>query len=505
MDFTASASQQAYFTWIVDGEGNAVVEAVAGAGKTTTILKGLDLMSGDVFLGAYNSKMADELKERCAGRKGVYASTFHSAGFKQLKFSFKTAQLRVDKDKCTKIAGWIAADRPDLSPLIPTAVGIVSMAKQRGIAALVAAGNPNDPAVWQDMIDHFDLLADAPETIRVDQVIAFSRAILKRSNDNLSSIDFDDMVYMPLLKRLKMLKHAWVLIDEAQDTNPTRRALAAAMLKPGGRLVAVGDPHQAIFGFTGADNDSLDLIAHQFNATKLALTVSYRCPRSVVAVAREYVSHIEAADTAPEGLVIDLDYKAVVERAQAGDAILCRNNKYLVKTAFALIREGKAAKIEGRKIGNGLVHLAQRFKAKSLHTVKEKAEEYRVRQIEKAYAKKQETKIDDINDLVDTLQIIIDRCLAVNSNATLVDLTELVFSMFGDDVTAADVVTLCSVHRSKGLEWHTVFVLGLNELMPSPNATMDWARQQEINLQYVAVTRAKDTLVIVSGMNDPRS
>lgn len=97
----------------------------------------------------------------------------------------------------------------------------------------------------------------------------------------LNPIDFDDMVYLPLVFKLRLFPQDWVLIDEAQDTNPTRRALAARMLKPGGRVIAVGDPRQAIYGFTGADNDALEQIAAQFSCKRMPLTVSYRCPQAV--------------------------------------------------------------------------------------------------------------------------------------------------------------------------------------------------------------------------------
>ena len=98
------------------------------------------------------------------------------------------------------------------------------------------------------------------------------------------------MIYMPLIKRMKFWGFRWVFVDEAQDTNPARRAMIRAMLAPGGRVVAVGDRHQAIYGFAGADADSLDLIAADFNASRLPLTTTYRCPQAVVSFAQQWVS-----------------------------------------------------------------------------------------------------------------------------------------------------------------------------------------------------------------------
>ena len=98
--------------------------------------------------------------------------------------------------------------------------------------------------------------------------------VLEKSNTILNPIDFDDMVYLPLVFKLRLFPQDWVLIDEAQDTNPTRRALAARMLKPGGRVIAVGDPRQAIYGFTGADNDALEQIAEKFNCARMPAALS---------------------------------------------------------------------------------------------------------------------------------------------------------------------------------------------------------------------------------------
>lgn len=505
--FVPSPNQQAVFDFVADPvAGNAIVTAVAGAGKTTTIVKALDFMSGYVFLGAYNTKMASELKERVSGRPGVMAGTFHSAGFRQLKFSYKNAALRLDDKKCLEIADEIVKEREDLDGMQGTVARVVSMAKQRGLGALC---DMNDNAVWDEMIDHFGLDENLPEGFRRDQVIAFSRAVLRRSNATVEVIDYDDMVYLPLLRNLKMLQNDWVLIDEAQDTNPTRRALAKKMLKPGGRLIAVGDPHQAIFGFTGADNDSLEIIGREFNCVELPLTITYRCPKAIVEHARQWVSHIEAHESAPEGEVGmmhlsrtrdgAMNWTPLIEAARAGDAILCRNNKYLVSACFAFIRAGVSAKIEGRAIGQGLISLTNRWKVRTLDALSDRLQAYASKEIEKALAAKQEQRADRVADQVDTLMVLIERCREDGSNS--VDaLKVLVDRLFSDDVSSKAMVTLCSAHRSKGLEWDRVFLLGRSELMPSPFARQPWQMEQEINLIYVAVTRAKQTLIEVSGI-----
>lgn len=513
MTFTPSTAQARYFDWIANEQGNAVIEAVAGAGKTTTLIHGLDFMQGRVFLGAYNSKMAKELRERTAGRQGVFASTFHGAGFKQLRYTFKHdyAEGSITDKKCANLAAAVVVQRDDLTELALAIPAIVSMAKQRAFGVEGVGPAAEDNAAWEEMISHFGLDENLPDNARMDQVIAFARVVLQRSNLITDLIDFDDMVYLPLVKNLRMLKHEFVLIDEAQDTNPARRALAARMLNPetelaaGGRLVAVGDPHQAIYGFTGADNDSLDIIRREFNAVSLPLTVSYRCPKAVVAEAQKYVAHIEAHEDAPEGEVAYLEYDRLLKAVNPGDAVVCRFNKYLVSTCFAMIRAGISAKIEGRAVGQGLLQLATKWKSiKTLDGLESKLLNWQPTQIAKLLQAQKERQADELNDKIETLMVLIARARDLG-HSRVDDLAGVIANLFADNIDSSKMVTLCSSHRSKGLEWDTVFLLGRDELMPSPFARQEWQMDQEINLIYVSITRAKKTLVHVTHVKEEKA
>jgi len=66
--------------------------------------------------------------------------------------------------------------------------------------------------------------------------------------------------------------------------------------------------------------------------------------------------------------------------------------------------------------------------------------------------------------------------------------------IFSDDTHSG--IILSSVHRAKGLEAERVFILK-PELMPHPLATSEQELQQEMNIKYVAITRAKKELYIV--------
>lgn len=528
--FAPSPEQNNFFDWVKNGEGNCVLEAVAGSGKTTTILHAISKMKGKVWFGVYNRKMAEEIKEKVSSfpelknrpfpHEMLDTSTFHSLGFSMIKFYNGKNSTIVDEFKVKNIINQIifqkeAEDqmrRDDLRSIATLVNSVVSMAKNRGFVdnrsgylfnMLYDINNDDD---WIYMINHFDFEDTIPD-INMKEFIDFCRLVLITSNKSTTVIDMDDMVYLPVaFSSIKVgyRSYNWVLIDEAQDTNPTRRALARKIMARGARLVAVGDPRQAIFGFTGADNDSLQQIKRTFNAITLPLSVTYRCPRSIVAHAQTWVSHIVAHPSAPNGILRTIDFKSILDELKEIDrenhkdvSILCRYNKELVRLCFSMIRDGIPARIEGRAIGEGLLKLAKKWKSiKNINILEDKLRDYMDKEIKKAIEKEQEDKAERIKDQVETLCVIIDR--ARNNGITHVDdLSHMIVEMFDDGVSNKGIITLCSVHRSKGLEWNKVYILGRSEFMPSKMATQEWQIDQEMNLIYVALTRSRCELIEV--------
>lgn len=509
--FVPSPQQSDFFAYVDDPRGgNAIVEAVAGAGKTTSLVKAMERMSGVVFYGVYNTKMAKEAREKCSHLRHVWVKTFHSMGANALRFNLerRIGHSLPDPDgkKVQKIVEvWIDDnDRLDLKDVAPTISKIVSMAKQRGIGICFK----DTDSEWFDMIDHFDLASDLPEGYedRMDIVIKLSRVILRRSNkaaEEHGIHDFDDMIYLPLLWNYRFKQFNWVLVDEAQDTNPTRRLMAERLLARGGRFIAVGDPHQAIYGFSGADNDALAQIAERFRARTMPLTVTYRCPKAVVAVAQNFVSHIHAHESAPDGMFMETHYSNLVGMLLPGDAVICRYNKYLVSLCFKLIRLGKPAKIEGRAVGAGLISLIGKWKVKTLDALAGRVVSWRDREHGKAVEKKNETKAAEIVDRAETVLVLIERAQEQNIT-TIPEFKAMIEGLFADDVgNDKSLITLLSAHKSKGLEFPRVFILGLYELM-GRECFQPWQTEQEINLQYVAVTRAQEFLCDVVGVKEEK-
>ena len=75
------------------------------------------------------------------------------------------------------------------------------------------------------------------------------------------------------------------------------------------------------------------------------------------------------------------------------------------------------------------------------------------------------------------------------------EVKKVLTDIFGDE--SKDKILLSTIHKSKGLEADRVFILGFHELIPSKYATTELALYGERCLQFVAVTRAKNTLIFL--------
>lgn len=502
--FIPSPQQSDVFEFVAHGRGSAFVEAVAGAGKTTTLVEACKLMNGSVAFAAYNKKIADEIREKVSklgmGNR-VRVGTFHSFGFNAWRRAYPQVQAGPEaaNTKSDMIrdfllgrhGGDVLADAR-VSKLYPMVAKLVSLAKQRAIGI---HGIITDESLWYDIVDHFDLAYELEDERDVEFAITMAMDALQQSIHLAPEIiDFDDMIFMPIYSGIRMWENDWLIVDEAQDTNPARRALARKMLRRNGRSIWVGDRHQAIYGFTGADNDAVDLIIKGFSCQSFPLTVTYRCPKAVVAEANKVVSHIHAHESAPEGAVTSIDTydNALKTNLRADDAILCRNTRPLVEMAFQLIRRRVPCHVEGRDIGAGLLKLVNRWQVSDLGALRDHLAKFLERETGKLIAKGKEQQAEALTDRVETIYALADNAQSVD------ELRTSIATMFQDsDGQARPTLTLSTVHKSKGREWERVFILGRDELMPSPYARQDWQQAQEMNLIYVAVTRAKDHLVFV--------
>ena len=307
-----------------------------------------------------------------------------------------------------------------------------------------------------------------------------------------SQFDFMDMIYVPVKDmRVRFNKYDYVFCDESQDFSICQQAFIKNCISRKGRLITVGDPNQAIYGFAGADNESYNKLANLNGASiKMPLSVSYRCARNIVLEAKKIVPEIDYAPDAEYGLVEE----GSLTRIEQGDWILCRNLKPLIQTYLWLMRNKVKSKIRGKDIGEGIASLIIKTGAFSVPALKDALEREKSLLFSKLESKgvkrpSLHPKMELLEQRIEVINCLLEECDSVKSLLKMID------SIFTDDVKG---ILLSTIHKAKGLENDRVFFLA-PELIPSKYATMDWEFIQESNLKYVAITRAKRELIYVSG------
>ncbi len=499
---TASPEQEAAInSFLSEASPNLAINAVAGSGKTHTLVilnRGL-IEQGEIPEQILNLSFAkrDALAFQARMPQGTVNKTAHALGLAAWAKA-QDARPLVSGLKPWKIADKlklkINKDFPDFSRLL-------SLLKA---SAVVPATIPyNFSPVAQELtletiegiinanaLDCGDFTSHQVCDYMHDALTMSIELAMGKAPTDLSGgkpfIDFDDMIYMPVLFGGIFPTYNYIICDEIQDFSPLQREMIVCMCGEETRFVGVGDPHQAIYGFRGATAAGFLAFVELFSCKVFPLSVSFRSDRDIITQAQTLVPHIQAREDADRG-VLCLAYGAWnSEEIETGDVILCRNNKPLVSIFYSLVTQGIPAKILGKDIGKVLISRVKKF-PKGLTQSKFLAfcnawgqDEYN-----KASAKNQGAKAAAVLEQAGIFRTIAENLAGDYSIQERV-ISQL-SSMFSDDIAP---VTLSSIHKAKGNEWNRVWLLDPH-LIPSKYAIKSGHTEQEYNLLYVAYTRAK--------------
>ena len=499
---TWSDKQNAIFSFAVKEESNLVVVARAGTGKTTTIVEMVIRYatahpSARILVCAFNKSIATELQNRFtkAGVLNVECKTLHALGLKCVSAFWRGLRVDFGSGRADALTSKVCGNR------VPDTV-------QRVISKLVTKGREICPHATEgsqlmDLAFQFECVPDEQwasmgydvEFVCQKAVEAMEVAATDKNLAQQHGIDGADMIFLPVRNGWMMKLYDRVVVDEAQDMTVSQLELAQGSCK--GYMAVVGDNRQAIYGFRGADSDSLSRLKAELNAAELPLNITYRCGKAIVREAQRLVPDFEAGPDNAEGEVLELAEAKLVETAAHGDFILSRKNAPLVRIAMSLLRSGKRARVAGRDIGAGLKaivrKLAKGAAAQSIPAFLEKVtiwEEREIARLEAQLVSKKlkaatiQNKIDLVRDQAEMLAELAQNAISVRDFEGRID------ALFSDDQSEG-IIYCSSVHRAKGLEADRVFVLR-GTLYCGPDA------REEANIEYVAITRAKNTLVWVS-------
>jgi DNA helicase-2/ATP-dependent DNA helicase PcrA len=291
--------------WTVyESEGNCVVLAGPGSGKTKTVtIKMARMLAEDVrpprgiACITYSTECARELQRRLdrlgvKPSRNIFIGTIHSFCLKNIVLPYG------------KLAG---LDLPE--PL--TVANSTDQARlfEKVVLQVAPYERPSRLRTSAELYRRTYLDREAPEWQNENQELAQLVEAYENELRSAGLIDFDDMV----LWGLRLIeKHKWVrkilnarfpifVIDEYQDLGlPLHRIVLSLCFKASIRLLAVGDPDQSIYGFTGAKPELLRDLADMEGIEPVSLQLNYRCGKTIVRASEVTLGEVRGYDT-PEG------------------------------------------------------------------------------------------------------------------------------------------------------------------------------------------------------------
>lgn len=469
--------------------GHGIINAVAGSGKTFTLIELMKIVQGKSFFGAFNKSIAEELGKKCPSNVDV--STLHSLGLKIIVKNH--GKVKINNNKID----WIMNDIAALSIMKSMkAEEKAEVYKKRNLVKKMCSLIKGTLTDYNNIEKIFEIVNFYGIDNFDTSIMPLISRVFDKILDQKNIVDFDDMIYFPVAFKMKGFTYDNVFVDECQDLNLCQIELILSIVKrPNGRIFAVGDPKQSIYGFRGADASAMSRLKEVLNATELPLSVCYRCPKSHIELVQEIVPHILPKDNAIDGTIINLNEKnfedEILKDVSFSPLVICRINAPLVGYALKLISKGIKAIVKGRDIGSNLITIIKNLKADSINDLYSKISEWENEEISKLQRRNSPVSTQDtVNDKAETIRIIADSCKSIDQ------LIETIENLFTDDNTTG--VTFSTIHKAKGLENDNVYIIK-HALLPLKRKNQQkWEFEQELNLQYVAYTRSKNKLVLVN-------
>lgn len=489
-----------YYGFTLSGDGRFVLGDFTVTHNSTTLFEIANRCSGNVLFLAFNKMIADYAK----GKMGadVDCRTFHSYGLSLLKQEIGWYP-KVDTNKvydCVKKRHpYVKGEWNPRKPLNR----IIKRMRALGFMSY----NEEDIHEWlidNDGVFSYNIKERAKEEAWAFKNISEIETVLRhldekpvrqeKNEDDVevyptyrTIIDFDDMVRYPCVYNLASRKRVYcnvVLVDEAQDMNPYQIHLINQLFKKDVRTICVGDKFQAIYAFRGSYSDSMERLVKMTNALELPLSVTYRCCSNIVDFTNNEIVGSEMVHFKTGGEVKKIYKSEFITYVKEHNVpmIIGAKNKNLIKAWLELAK----AKIGSTLKDKGIVQEIRRVL--NDFNVEEKGIEQMVEGIDDTLWKGLYT--DDAGNQQQSLSNTVVELYGCVKE--IVSSPEFAIETYDDFVDLLNEMEkdsnheLHTVHSSKGLEAHSVIVLG------------DWFQsEQSENMKYVAYTRAEDLLLLI--------
>ncbi|HEY8092408.1 MAG TPA: ATP-dependent DNA helicase UvrD2 [Acidimicrobiales bacterium] len=513
---------------VLSDGGPLCIVAPAGSGKTRVLTRRVARRIGDgsadashVLVITFTRRAAGDLTRRLrgvGGREVVTAGTFHGIAYRLLRQRWEDLRqrppelapnrLRVVEEVLT------AGNRAPRRGVAQEVAAEIDWARARRIGppayatAAAAAGRRTMTSV-AEVADHYG----AYEALkRQKRLVDF---------DDLLSLGLAEMARDPAYAAAVRWRFRHLFVDEFQDVNPLQHALLEAWRDGRDDLCVVGDPHQAIYAWNGADGRWLeDFTQHHPGATVITLRSSHRSSPQIVGLGHAVLTGgLEGAPTAtrPDGSpprAIHFEHAgaeaagvAVLARQArrpggrwGAIAVLARTNAQLEPVATALTRAGipnhRRGAAEDRAVGLVLGELRAVTGPGSLRAwLDETLADAAPPDSTPPDSTPPDPPLRPPPELVRAIEDLLAQDPVADGPALR---TWLSTGGGGDGLGRdEDAVALLTFHAAKGLEWPTVVVIGaVPGLAPHGSARSSAALAEERRLFHVAVTRAERELVL---------
>lgn len=524
-----------------DSSDHLLVTAVAGSGKTTTLLHALRVASelkpgGRTLLVAFSKNIKTELESRLTslGVQSVQTRTLNAFGMSLLREALGGGDhLKIRTGKYGSLVNKYAAElgrlvnlpvEPRTRPLSRDllrkhADKLVSFCRAYGVI-------PGDADTYRQVCEVLSEEINRSVSAALEPIIHNVLRDGIRQAEKSGVIDFDDQCWLPVVLGLPITPYDWLLVDECQDLSSVQlelmlRSVGALYGELGsahGRLLFVGDERQAIMGFRGADSDSIPNIraALAGELSELPLSVCYRCPPNHLELVRRTVPQIQALSGSLNGTLASIDLCDLPNVVGSGDLVLAQKNELVMRIALTLLRSGVSLDYP---ISNARAAkpTSSDVESDDWETESSSGTPVLINALQ-SLARALEAQVGSGDGV--HLDAVIARALLDCTDATERERLEYL-SIVADQSDGTPLgfrrelelltrpvrgsVTVCTAHKAKGLEASRVFIVNRLDLEPGSLHPNDGerVRVQKENLRYVTLTRAKRELYFVNVASAP--
>ena len=552
MNFTEE--QHRIFEFVGSGTAHGIIDAVAGAGKTTTIMECAKHVGADkqMLFCAFNKAIAGEIRGKFSksNAKNVRTETIHALGYSILKTNLgRESKIEIndgkyrDMLKVPKLQENIKAfkdiiiEKNGFDPN-DTEEEIVNYALksllyridtklldmlQKGRSTLVGL----ELNSFKEMVAHYGIFTPIEMGASLfDMELEAYHEIYKlmlyegcQLVKDYRICDFTDMLYIPFeLELFPSDRYDFIFIDECQDLSKSQLDIILKFGHRNTRILSVGDPYQSIYGFAGADIQSFERIKTKTKATSLPLTQCFRCPDSVIALAQQIRIDITGTGRT-DGFTQIMDRSKVCEVATAGDLIICRIKAPMTELILELLTGGRKLNLHANDVDAFIYEISDIFKPhKGTNPIKAfmlnvepnmaaafKRISYRIsKELERISdeAARKYFEESEFRALKAKIDFVSGRLAEWGPNLrTIDDFLKRLRAMIS---SKEDSIQISTIHSAKGLEQNRVFIIDYDRLPLTRDGQKQWEKTQEEHLQYVAITRAKKELYLVQS-SSPKS